>query len=85
MRKKDWADGKLFMYYLILAGIERFSIEFIRLNPRYLFGLTEAQLISVVMMIAGLVGLNYFSKHKDLPKFVPAPIKKEMPDKKNKK
>ena len=42
-------------------------------------------MISVVMMIAGLVGLNYFSKHKDLPKFVPAPIKKEMPDKKNKK
>jgi phosphatidylglycerol---prolipoprotein diacylglyceryl transferase len=84
-RKKDWADGKLFMYYLILAGIERFSIEFIRLNPRYLFGLTEAQLISVVMVIAGLVGLYYFSKHKDRPKFIPVPVKKEMPEKKNKK
>src|SRR4030067_1738542 len=31
LRKKDWIDGKLFMFYLIFISIERFSIEFIRL------------------------------------------------------
>lgn len=79
LRKKDlpdgkagWADGKLFMYYLIFAGLERFFIEFIRLNPRLMLGLSEAQLISVVMIIAGVIGLNYYSKHKDLKKFIPA-------------
>ncbi len=84
LRKKDWVDGKLFMYYLIFAGIERLCIEFIRLNPRLLFGLTEAQLISAVMIIAGIAGLSYFSKHKDRPKFVPVIAKNTVPSKKNK-
>jgi phosphatidylglycerol:prolipoprotein diacylglycerol transferase len=84
LRKKEWVDGKLFMYYLIFAGLERFFIEFIRLNPRYLFGLTEAQLISTVMIVGGIVGLNYFSRHKDRPKFVPVVVKKEQTAKKNK-
>ena len=84
MRKKDWVDGKLFMYYLIFAGLERLFIEFIRLNPRLLFGLTEAQLISVVMIIAGIIGLNYFSKHKDKPKFVPVVVEKGSQSKKDK-
>ncbi len=82
LRKKDWADGKLFMFYLIFAGFERLMVEFIRLNPRLLFGLTEAQLISVVMIIAGFLGLSYFAKHKDLRKFKPAVEKKDHTNKK---
>ncbi len=77
-RKKDWTDGKVFMMYLILAGLERFSIEFIRLNPRLLFGLSEAQLISVVMMIIGSLGFYYLTVNKDkYPKFVPPPLRAE--------
>ncbi len=82
LRKKDWADGKLFMFYLIFAGFERLMVEFIRLNPRLLLGLTEAQLISVAMIIAGFIGLSYFSKHKDLRKFVPVVEKKGHTNKK---
>ncbi len=78
LRKKDWADGKLFMTYLILAGVERLSIEFIRLNPHLLFGLSEAQLISIVLIVVGAAGYYYFTKNKDrLPKFVPPPLKIE--------
>ena len=83
LRKKDWTDGKLFMLYLILAGLERFSVEFIRLNPRLLFGLSEAQLISIVMMIVGSIGFYYLTLYKDkFPKFVPPPLKieKKKPD-----
>jgi phosphatidylglycerol:prolipoprotein diacylglycerol transferase len=76
LRKKDWSDGRLFMLYLILAGAERLSIEFIRLNPRLLFGLSEAQLISIVMIVAGSIGLYYFSKHP-LQKYIPPPLKTE--------
>jgi phosphatidylglycerol:prolipoprotein diacylglycerol transferase len=43
----------LFALYLVLAGVERFSIEFIRRNPAALWGLTEAQLVSVAMVLAG--------------------------------
>jgi phosphatidylglycerol:prolipoprotein diacylglycerol transferase len=76
LRKKDWSDGKLFMLYLVFAGLERFSIEFIRLNPRLLFGLSEAQLISVVMIIAGTAGWLYFDKYP-LKKYIPPPLKAE--------
>jgi phosphatidylglycerol---prolipoprotein diacylglyceryl transferase len=74
LRKKDWADGRLFMLYFIFAGIERFSIEFIRLNDRLLFGLTEAQLISVLLILIGAAGYYYFVNNKSLKKFVPAPL-----------
>jgi len=49
--------GSLFFTYLILAGLERFFIEFIRTNEHYLFNLTGSQLISLVMIVIGTVGL----------------------------
>ena len=61
LRKTTSPNGKLFMLYLILAGFERFLVEFLRINPRLLFGLSEAQLISVVLIIAGFIGLKYFN------------------------
>jgi phosphatidylglycerol:prolipoprotein diacylglycerol transferase len=47
------AIGKVFAFYLLLSGIVRFSIEFIRLNPRVLFGMTNAQLASIVCVLLG--------------------------------
>ncbi len=59
LRKKIEPAGALFMLYLVFAGAERFLVEFIRLNPRLLFGLSEAQLWSIPMMIGGLIGFLY--------------------------
>jgi prolipoprotein diacylglyceryltransferase len=39
----------------VLASSFRFSVEFLRLNPRLLFGLSEAQLFALLLMIAGAV------------------------------
>ena len=39
--------------YLLLAGSERFLVEFIRRNDDVAIGLTQAQLISVAMIVAG--------------------------------
>jgi phosphatidylglycerol---prolipoprotein diacylglyceryl transferase len=75
LRKKGWMDGKLFMLYLVFAGAERFIIEFIRLNPRLMWGLSEAQLISIPMMIVGVLGFVYLTQNKELKKFVPPPLK----------
>jgi phosphatidylglycerol---prolipoprotein diacylglyceryl transferase len=47
--------GEVFTAYLILAGIARFLVEFIRINPRSFFGLTNAQVASLVSVLAGLV------------------------------
>jgi phosphatidylglycerol:prolipoprotein diacylglycerol transferase len=45
--------GGLFALYLVLAGFERLLIEFIRRNDDFLIGLTEAQVISVAMILGG--------------------------------
>jgi phosphatidylglycerol:prolipoprotein diacylglycerol transferase len=58
IRYKIKAPGVLFGIYMILAGIERFFIELIRVNTKYqLFGIsfTQAELISVLMVIGGAV------------------------------
>ena len=49
--------GVVFAWYLLLAGTERFLVEFIRRNEPIAAGLTEAQLLSLVMMIAGAIWL----------------------------
>ncbi|UCH11151.1 MAG: prolipoprotein diacylglyceryl transferase [Fidelibacterota bacterium] len=45
--------GQVFALYLMLAGIERFLIEFIRTNHHYLFGLTGAQVFALIMISVG--------------------------------
>ncbi|MDX6682586.1 MAG: phosphatidylglycerol---prolipoprotein diacylglyceryl transferase, partial [Solirubrobacteraceae bacterium] len=42
---------------LLLAGTERFLVEFVRRNDAVLAGLTQAQLLSLAMMAAGAVWL----------------------------
>jgi phosphatidylglycerol:prolipoprotein diacylglycerol transferase len=59
-RKRIRPDGAMFALYLLFSGIERFSIEFLRINPRVAFGLTEAQLIAIVLMIGGSLLLIYY-------------------------
>jgi phosphatidylglycerol:prolipoprotein diacylglycerol transferase len=45
--------GGVFAAYLVLTGAARFLVEFIRINPRSFFGMTNAQAASAVSMIAG--------------------------------
>ncbi|MFC5865488.1 prolipoprotein diacylglyceryl transferase [Acidicapsa dinghuensis] len=45
--------GEVVGEYLLWTGLARFLVEFIRRNPRILFGLSNAQLASVGSVIAG--------------------------------
>jgi phosphatidylglycerol:prolipoprotein diacylglycerol transferase len=67
IRRKTEPTGKLFMMYLMLAGSERFAIEFLRPNPRILWGLTEAQLIATVLITLGAFGWWKFSSLSQAP------------------
>jgi prolipoprotein diacylglyceryl transferase len=49
------AKGEIFCNYLILTGVARFLIEFIRINPRSFFGLSNAQAASVASILFGAV------------------------------
>ncbi|MGZ4816223.1 MAG: prolipoprotein diacylglyceryl transferase [Terriglobales bacterium] len=55
--RRNPAPGTVFAVYLIVSGAFRFAVEFIRINPPFLFGLTEAQVISVVAIAAGFAVL----------------------------
>ncbi len=57
-RDKFSTPGIIFGYYLILAGMERLLIEIIRLNPRIIFGLSQAQIISLIMIAGGIYLLS---------------------------
>jgi len=56
--------GVLFGLYLMIAGIERFLIEFIRRNDDVVAGLTQAQLIGLVLL--GL-GAAIVAVRRDVP------------------
>ena len=65
LRKRISTPGVLFCVYLILNGIERFTIEHIRVNTLYHigdFGFTQAQLISSLLFIIGIIGVFYFRR-----------------------
>jgi phosphatidylglycerol:prolipoprotein diacylglycerol transferase len=62
LSKKVHPAGWLFAVYLVYSGASRFTIEFLRLNPRLLFGLSEAQLISALLVAAGLAGMAKLQK-----------------------
>jgi phosphatidylglycerol---prolipoprotein diacylglyceryl transferase len=58
--------GILFAIYLIAAGTERFLIEFIRRNEDVALDLTQAQLISVVMVLAGAAWITVIARRGQL-------------------
>lgn len=45
--------GTVFAAYLVLTGIARFLVEFIRINPRSFLGITNAQAASLASIVAG--------------------------------
>ena len=50
LRKRVKPDGSLFLIYLILYSIWRLGVDFIRDGTSFLFGLHEAQVISIVVL-----------------------------------
>jgi phosphatidylglycerol:prolipoprotein diacylglycerol transferase len=50
---KQPRTGAIVGQYLVLSGISRFMVEFIRRNPKVLWGLSNAQLASAGTVLAG--------------------------------
>ncbi len=59
VRKHRHAAGWLFMLWLALAGVERFMVEFLRAkDDRFIGALTLAQVISLIIVVVGLMGVT---------------------------
>ena len=54
MRREPAADGTIFSTYLVLSGLARFLVEFVRINPPVVLGLTQAQLTSLLLVAVGV-------------------------------
>jgi phosphatidylglycerol:prolipoprotein diacylglycerol transferase len=51
LRKRFRPDGSLFLIYLTLYSLWRFGIDFIREGTPFLFGLHEAQVVSIIVLM----------------------------------
>jgi len=67
LRKKINIPGMLFFIYFIFNGIERFFIEKVRVNTEYniLGGITQAEIISFLLIITGFLGCLYLYAKRD--------------------
>jgi phosphatidylglycerol:prolipoprotein diacylglycerol transferase len=66
IRKRLKHPGMLFSVYLIFNGLERFSIEKIRINNQlFEAGITQAEIISSMLIIIGIAGVMLMPKVGD--------------------
>ncbi len=63
-RKKTLSSpGIRFFIFVAAHSVFRFSIEFIRLNPKDVFGITQAQFISIILFILSVSFLIFSQRH----------------------
>ena len=63
-RTKEWPLGFRFPLFLIFHSIARFLVEYIRVNPKDVLGLTQAQFVSVVICTGAIV--YFIARRNDL-------------------
>jgi phosphatidylglycerol---prolipoprotein diacylglyceryl transferase len=64
---KPRPTGSILGEYLILSGLARFSVEFLRINPRVLWGMSNAQIASLGCVVAGVVVMLWASTRSAVP------------------
>jgi len=62
-RRGKQPTGAVTGEYLVLAGLARFLVEFIRINPRIYFGMSNAQVASIGSMVVGVVIIVWVRRH----------------------
>jgi phosphatidylglycerol:prolipoprotein diacylglycerol transferase len=51
-----------FGWFLVLSGVERFLVEFVRINPEWFAGLTQPQWVSIISVVIGVALIFAFGK-----------------------
>jgi phosphatidylglycerol---prolipoprotein diacylglyceryl transferase len=59
----DKPAGQITGEYLIWTGLARFLVEFIRINPRIYFGMSNAQVASIGSIVAGIALIVWAQRH----------------------
>jgi phosphatidylglycerol:prolipoprotein diacylglycerol transferase len=61
--RTDKPVGQITGEYLVWTGLARFLVEFIRINPRIYFGMSNAQVASIGSVIAGVLLIVWAQRH----------------------
>jgi phosphatidylglycerol:prolipoprotein diacylglycerol transferase len=69
-RPVGWLTG----LYLVLSGVGRFLVEFVRINPPVFHGLTNAQVASLGSILLGVVIMAVVRKRVEGPAEGPVPV-----------
>jgi phosphatidylglycerol---prolipoprotein diacylglyceryl transferase len=69
---KPRPTGSILAEYLVLSGIARFLVEFLRINPRVLWGMSNAQFASLGCVAAGIALLVWTSRRSRVPATSPS-------------
>jgi phosphatidylglycerol:prolipoprotein diacylglycerol transferase len=56
--------GQITGEYLVLSGVARFLVEFIRINPRIYWGMSNAQVASIGSVVAGFLLIAWARRHR---------------------
>ncbi len=75
---KPHAVGAILGQYLALTGLARFLVEFIRRNPKVLWGLSNAQLASAGAALVG-IALTWWAARRPVEALKPVPAVVEKP------
>jgi phosphatidylglycerol:prolipoprotein diacylglycerol transferase len=67
------AAGEITGNYLVLSGIARFLVEFIRINPKIYWGMSNAQVASIGSVLAG-IALVLWARHAAKPVILPRAV-----------
>jgi phosphatidylglycerol:prolipoprotein diacylglycerol transferase len=68
IREHRHATGWLFACWMVLAGTERFLIEFIRAkSDRYLGIITTSQIVSVILIVLGAYLMHRLAERRAAP------------------
>lgn len=62
LRKRLQPAGMIFFAFLFLNGLERFWVEKIRVNVKVLGDITQAEIISSALMLAGIAGMVWLRR-----------------------
>ncbi|HLH35773.1 MAG TPA: prolipoprotein diacylglyceryl transferase [Alloacidobacterium sp.] len=70
------AAGEITGEYLALSGLARFLVEFIRINPRLYWGMSNAQVAAIGSVVAGIV-LVFWARRAGKPVTLSQPVAAE--------
>jgi phosphatidylglycerol:prolipoprotein diacylglycerol transferase len=67
LARREHLKGRVFAMFLVLMGVERFLVEIVRAkDDRFLGPFTVAQLISVLLVIAGIILFSYSRRGEEI-------------------